>query len=69
MSGRETSCAGSGEARLVVTLSRQRITNRALGERTLNEFAHEIAANCDFIGMQTSVKSPEGWYSNARLVK
>jgi hypothetical protein len=32
--------------------------HRALGERTPNEFANEIAASRDFIGMQTAENSP-----------
>jgi putative transposase len=32
--------------------------HRALGERTPNEFAHEIAASRDFMGMQAAENSP-----------
>ena len=32
--------------------------HRALGERTPNEFANEVAASRDFIGMQTAENSP-----------
>jgi putative transposase len=32
--------------------------HRALGERTPNEFANEIAASRDLIGMQTAEDSP-----------
>jgi putative transposase len=32
--------------------------HRALGERTPNEFAHEIAANRDLMGLKTAENSP-----------
>ena len=32
--------------------------NRALGEKTPNEFANEIAASRDFIGLQAAANSP-----------
>jgi putative transposase len=36
----------------------ERRPHRALGERTPNEFAKEIAASRDFLGIQTARKSP-----------
>jgi integrase-like protein len=39
--------------------------HRALGEKTPHEFANEIAASRDFIGMQAAENSPSGWYKKA----
>ena len=35
---------------------------RALGDKTPNEFANEIAGSRDLIGIQTAENSPWGWY-------
>ena len=35
--------------------------HRALGERTPNEFAKEVAASRDFLKLQTAENSPETW--------
>ena len=36
--------------------------HRALGERTPNEFANEVAASRNLIGLQTAENSPQFWY-------
>jgi hypothetical protein len=38
---------------------------QAPGERTWNEFANEIAASRDFIGLQIAENSPQSWYKKA----
>ena len=50
------------EAQLIVETWRREYNesrpHRALGERTPNEFANEIAASRDFIGIQAAENSP-----------
>jgi hypothetical protein len=40
-------------------------SRRALGERTPNEFAQEMAARRDLLGSQTAEDSPQKWYEKA----
>jgi putative transposase len=43
--------------------------HRALGERTPNEFANEIAASRDFIEVQAAENSPQVWYKKTGPIK
>jgi transposase InsO family protein len=43
--------------------------HRALGERTPKEFAHEIAASRDLMGLKTAENSPWSWYKKPGPIK
>ena len=43
--------------------------HRALGEKTPNEFANEIAASPDLIGLQTAENSRQSWYKKAGPIR